>query len=49
MEKYAKEHGWHQWSVKQQVSVNAKGGKQKSKTEVLTANYPIDLKTEFGV
>ncbi len=48
LEKYAKENGWHQWSVKQQVSVNAKGGKQKSKTEVLTGNFPIDLKLEPG-
>lgn len=48
LEKYAKEHGRHQWSVKQQVFVNAKGGKQKSKTEVLTANYPIDIKVGPG-
>ncbi|MGN8056098.1 DNA adenine methylase [Pedobacter sp. 22163] len=46
LEKYTKEYCWSQWSVKQQVSVNAKGGKQKSKTEVLTANYPLDLKSE---
>jgi len=46
LEKYTKEYGWSQWSVKRQVSVNAKGGKQKSKTEVLIANYPIDLKPE---
>jgi len=46
LEKYTREYGWFQWSVKQQVSVNAKGGKRKSKTEVLAANYPIDLKSE---
>jgi DNA adenine methylase len=40
--KYAKEHGWHQWSFETGVSVNNKnGGYQKRKIEVLTANYPI--------
>ena len=39
LEEYRKEHGWHQVSVKQLVSVNAKSGKLKEKTEVMTANY----------
>lgn len=39
--KYAKEHGWHQWSLETGVSVAAKSGYMKRKIEVLTANYPI--------
>jgi DNA adenine methylase len=39
--KYAKEHGWHQWSLETGVSVAAKSGYMKRKVEVLTANYPI--------
>jgi DNA adenine methylase len=39
--KYAKEHGWHQWSLESGVSVNKKSGYMKRKVEVLTANYPI--------
>jgi DNA adenine methylase len=32
---------WNMWSIEQAVSVNAKSGYLKRKTEVLTANYPI--------
>lgn len=39
--KYTKENKWHKWSINQKVSVNAKSGNQKSKTEMLVANYPI--------
>ena len=41
--KYAKEHGWSQWSVESGVSVNTKGrsGYQKRKVEMLTANYEL--------
>lgn len=39
--KYAKEHGWYQWSLETGVSVAAKSGYMKRKIEVLTANYPI--------
>ena len=39
--KYAKQHGWFQWSLESGVSVNAKSGYMKRKVEVLTANYPI--------
>jgi len=39
--KYAKEMGWHQWSLESGVSVNAKSGYLKRKVEVLTANYVI--------
>ena len=39
--KYAKQYGWHQWSLESGVSVNAKSGYMKRKVEVLTANYPI--------
>ena len=41
LEEYRKQHNWHQVSVKQLVSINAKSGKLKEKTEVMTANYPI--------
>lgn len=43
LKKYTIENGWNNWSVEQQVSVNAKGGKQKTKTEMLTANYAFDI------
>ncbi len=36
---YVKQFGWQQWSVEQDVSVNAKGGYRKRKVEVLTWNY----------
>lgn len=39
LKKYCKEFGWHQWSVEQSVSINAKSGYLKRKVEVLTANY----------
>jgi DNA adenine methylase len=39
--KYTKEHGWFNWSITQNVTVNNKSGKSKSKIEMLTANYPI--------
>jgi DNA adenine methylase len=42
LQRYAKEHGWHMWSVEQGVSINNKGGYVKRKVEVLTANYPLD-------
>lgn len=38
---YAKKNKWSMFSVEQRVSVNAKSGYLKRKTEVLTANYPI--------
>ncbi len=36
---YSKAHGWHTQSFEGTVSVGARCGKQKRKTEVLTANY----------
>jgi DNA adenine methylase len=42
LQKYAKEHGWHMWSVEQGVTINNKSGYVKRKVEVLTANYPLD-------
>ena len=39
--KYTKEYKWHKWSINQKVSVGAKSGNQKSKIEMLVANYPI--------
>lgn len=41
LDQYLKEYGWHQEKHDQRVTVNNKGGKEKRKTEVLTANYPI--------
>ncbi|HUM50498.1 MAG TPA: DNA adenine methylase [Chitinophagales bacterium] len=41
LKKFTKAHGWHTAEFKQLVSVNAKGANQKTKIEVLTANYPI--------
>lgn len=38
---YSKRFKWHSKSIEQKVSINAKSGKLKAKTEVLTANYPI--------
>ena len=42
LQQYAKQHGWHMWSVEQGVSVNSKSGYIKRKVEVLTANYPLE-------
>ena len=39
--KWAKEMGWHQWSLEMNVTVNQKSGYLKRKVEVLTANYEI--------
>lgn len=41
LEKYRKANGWHQRTVEQLVSINAKSGKLKKKVEVMTANYSI--------
>lgn len=41
LQRYIKQQGWHMCSVEQKVSVNAKSGYLKRKTEVLTANYAI--------
>ncbi|QGN22508.1 DNA adenine methylase [Elizabethkingia anophelis] len=46
LQRYIKEHGWQKWSVRQKVSVNAKGGDPKTKTEMLVANYPIGEQLE---
>ncbi len=42
LERYVKLNGWHQLTIEQTVSVNAKSGNQKKKVEVLTANYPLN-------
>jgi DNA adenine methylase len=41
--KYTKEQGWHQIEIEQRVTValNSPNGRNKTKTEVLTANYPL--------
>lgn len=41
---FASRQGWHQIEIKQSVSVAAKSGKRKEKTEVLTSNFPINFK-----
>ena len=40
LDKFVSEHGWHQIRINQTVSVCAKSGVRKPKTDVLTANYP---------
>ncbi|WP_126248016.1 DNA adenine methylase [Chitinophaga rhizosphaerae] len=39
---FVKRYDWNQQSIEQTVSVNAKSGNPKIKTEVLTANYPLE-------
>jgi DNA adenine methylase len=39
--RYTKDNGWYSQAIEQNVSVNAKSGKRKSKVEVLTANFKI--------
>lgn len=41
LRRYVASEGWHCRGVEQNVTVNAKGGYQKKKVEMLTANYPI--------
>ena len=41
LKQYAARHGWSCVAFQQKVTVNAKSGNLKGKTEVLTANYPI--------
>ena len=41
LKRFTKKYGWQKWSINQKISVNAKAGNQKTKTEVLVANYPI--------
>lgn len=41
LKQYIKANGWYTSEIEQRVSVNAKSGVSKSKTEVLTANYPL--------
>nr|WP_121270956.1 DNA adenine methylase [Pedobacter schmidteae] len=41
LEKYTKNQNWQKMAIRQKVSVNAKSGNLKSKTEMLVANYPI--------
>lgn len=41
LEQYIKRHKWHFFLKEKYVTVNAKGGNQKIKIEMLTANYPL--------
>jgi len=41
LKQYSKEYGWHTVEVEMDVTVAAKSGKRKPKTEVLTSNYSI--------
>lgn len=45
LDKYTKKYKWKSRRIEKYVTVNAKGGNQKKKTEVLTANYPIEDKS----
>lgn len=51
LQRYTKKNGWQKWSTNSKVSVNAKGGDQKTKTEMLVANYPIgeQMIAEFDI
>lgn len=42
LEEYKQRHGWQQLTFEQQVTVNMKTGREKKKTEVLTANYSLE-------
>jgi DNA adenine methylase len=41
LKQYTKEFGWNTQEIEQTVSVAAKSGVRKAKTEVLTANFPL--------
>lgn len=41
LSRYTKDNKWHSHAIEQNVSVNAKSGNRKSKTEVLTANFEL--------
>jgi DNA adenine methylase len=41
LSKYIKKEKWHSRTIEKYVTVNAKGGNPKKKTEVLTANYSM--------
>ncbi len=43
LSKYTKSYGWKTVKFEQKVSVNKGAGGGKMKTEVLTANYPIEI------
>ncbi len=42
LDRHIAQNNWHSISRQLKVSVNAKSGNRKVKTEVLTANYPIE-------
>lgn len=47
LNEYVTKYGWHQKAVIQRITVNkTKTGKNRLKTEVLTANYPIEIPAE---
>ena len=41
LKEYTNQNGWFKQTIEQRVTVNNKGGTEKRKIEVLTANYPI--------
>jgi len=41
LEKYRQKYKWHSRTLEMHVTVNAKSGILKKKTEILTANYPL--------
>jgi len=47
LDRYCKKYRWHSLRKEMLVTVNAKSGKARPKTEVLTANYPIVPSTGF--
>jgi Site-specific DNA methylase len=46
--KYVKSQGWHSFSMKKTLSMSCASSEVKKKTEVLTANYPIEEPLKTG-
>lgn len=43
LNEYVKKNNWNYWEFKMPMSVNARYGKNKKKSEVLVANYSLIL------
>ncbi len=41
LKQFIKDQSWHFWTIEKKVSVNAKSGYLKAKTECLTSNYSL--------
>lgn len=49
LSQYTEQYNWVNIQFEQMVSVNVKSGKEKKKTEVLTANYPLTKNEYQGI